>query len=138
MPKTRFVLDECVIKSALEGCVASLEAIFRIVERCDTIVYDRQWCGKCYACIARHAHSSVGLYLLRLFNQCFVVKDKLCQRTEPIPALADESAIHSKDIWLVRLAVASDAIIVTKDVPLSEALRAKSVPFVAPEDAIQP
>jgi hypothetical protein len=132
----RYVLDESVVKGALERCVPSLEAILRIVNRCDSIVFNSDWWDKCYACMARSAGSEVGLRLLRVFNQAFVVRDKLVQETAEGEPLKDENGIHHKDLWVVRLAVSSKATLVTKDGPLAAALKDKGVPCVAPEDVV--
>jgi rRNA-processing protein FCF1 len=43
-------------------------------------------------------------------------------------ALRDESGLHHKDLWLVRLAVASGAEIVTEDGKLARTLRDKGIP----------
>jgi hypothetical protein len=128
------VFDESVVKGALEGSVPSLEAIRTIVERCDSIVYNGEWLDKCYACMARSAHSAVGLRLLRVFNQAFVARHKLVQETTECEALNDESSIHHKDLWLVRLSVSSNATLVTQDGPLAGALEEKGIPWIAPEN----
>ena len=134
MSKRKFVLDECIIKGALENCVSCLEAILTIVRACDTIVFDGEWFAKCYPPVARAGHSAAGLRLLRVLNQALAARDKLRQETGNIPALIDESGIHHKDVWLVRLTVAAEAALVTKDGPLLAALRDKEIACLTPEE----
>jgi len=136
MSKRRFVLDECIVQNAVDGCVASLNTILKIIECCDAVVFNADWIEKCYPRICRGVGSTAGLRLLRLFNQAFVTKDKLYQETCDTPPLADESGIHHKDFWLVRLAVATAATVVTVDAPLHAALREKGISCARPDEVV--
>jgi hypothetical protein len=136
VPEQRYVLDQSVVKGALEGCAPSLEAILTIIRRCDSIVYNGEWWDKCYACMARSAaaRSQVGLLLLQVFKQALVAREKMVQETAESERLKDESSIHHKDLWLVRLSVWSKAILVTKDGHLAAALEKKGIRSIAPEN----
>jgi len=134
MQRYRYVLDESVVKGAATGCQSSLKAIIAIVERCHCIVFDDQWVRSCIDWLSRHAHSARCYALLGLFQQAWIRKGKMHQQIAPSPPLPSENEIHHKDLWLVRLAVASGAKLVTKDGPLAETLRKKSIPCVGPED----
>lgn len=126
MPR-RYVLDESIVKGAPERNGACGEAIVAIVRRCDSLVFNEQWMKKCYAPVKRSSHSLGALALLRILDNCFAFRGKLCQEAQTPPALEDESGIHHKDLWLVRLAVASGAQVVTEDGDLAESLRRKGI-----------
>ena len=133
----RFVLDESIMKGALEGQPICVRVIAAIVQRCNSIVWNTEWLEKCYRPVARRAHASEGRHLLDLMKHALVWKGKMVQVTEKSPPLSDESQIHRKDIWLVRLAQASEACLVTTDRKLVEALRSMSLACTFPERVIE-
>ena len=132
----RFALDQSVLYGALEGQHVFLRAIVAIVERCDTVVWDDQWWTRCYdeMCRQAAAGSATALLLLRLLQPALAWQGKMEQQPSDPPPVADEAGIHREDLWLVRLAVAAGASVVAEDAPLLEALRAKGIPCVRPDD----
>ncbi len=123
----KYLLNESVIKGALEGDADCGEAIEAILRRCDSLVLNEEWCRKCLAEVQRQAHTTIGLRLLKVLNNAWVSRGKLVQVIDKPSALSDESDIHHKDLWLVRLAVASGACLVTEDGKLLEVLRRKGI-----------
>lgn len=135
--RRKYVLDESVIKGGIEGRSCCKLAVSAIVRRCDCLVYNDEWQKKCYSEIARHAHSVDGLYLLRIMKYAFSSTRKMIQETQTPPPLKDESEIHAKDLWIVRLAAAAEACIVTMDRPLLCILRSRGVACLGPNEAIE-
>ena len=134
---TKYVLDESVVKGALGGVGCCLRAINTIVLRCDSLVYDKLWCEKCLAEVERHGHTAYGYALLWVMNYAFACPAKMIQETQPPPRLKDESEIHAKDLWLVRLAAAAEACIVTMDRPLLRVLRSRGAVCLGPDEVIE-
>lgn len=129
-----YALDESIVKGALEGKANCLNAIRTIIKRCDAMAWNSAWFHRCYPPATRQAYRQAGYHVLRMMKIAFAWQGKLCQETEAPPCLPDESGIHRKDLWLVRLAYTSGACIVTTDRRLLEAVRSKGMCCELPDD----
>lgn len=135
MPR-KYALDECIVKGALEERPHCSQTIHAIVRRCDSIAVNSEWLRKCYTTVARHAHTLTGGMLIRVLNLCFGYRGKMSQEAEDPPRLTDESDIHHKDLWIVRLAVAGKASLVTVDAGLLKVLKKKGIACSDPAGVI--
>ena len=154
-PNRAFILDENVLIFAQTGTNESgepddtcTELVDRIIKICHTIVIDlplwikyRQQLGQ-----ARHRPVSPRAAMLRILRDASHISGKLdgFDRAD-CPTFADESLIpqgSQDDVPLVRLAVGTNATLVTTDAPLrndleSSGIRARyNLEVVTPEEAL--
>ena len=134
----RFILDENVfICAQLETNVRGgpdstcLDLLQRILDICHPIVLDEQLYGKIQRQLNPPPNRRRGFdsAILRTLGQALARSGKLKYR-ETAPPFPEESDIpqgSQDDKFIIRLAVASGATLVTTDVPLREDLAACSI-----------
>lgn len=129
--KNTFVIDEDVFLFAQKGeddkgdlDITASKLIHDIFYNCHSIaVDDKLW--KRYSqkmnALQRGA-KLIGINILSLIRQAFSMPDK-GKWIQDVRVLECEEAIKDDDRYLVRLAVAAQAILVTDDYPLEEAIK---------------
>ena len=134
----RFILDENIfIRAQLETNPngepdsTCLELLQQILEICHPIVFDYELYEKIYRQLNQPAHQKQGFgaALLRTLSQAGARPGKL-DITAEAPPFTEETDIpqgSQDDTFLVRLAVASGAALVTADEPLRDGLDACSI-----------
>ena len=149
----QFILDENVFICAQletnargESDTTCLELLQQILEICHPIVFDSVLYEKIQHQLNPPAHQRRGFdsAILRTLGQSLARPDKLDYR-ETAPPFPEESDIPQgsvDDAYIVRLAVASGATLVTTDGPLRDDLAACSIQgrhgliVLSPEDAL--
>ena len=134
----RFILDENVFICAQletnaydEPDSTCLELLQMILDICHPIVFDDELYGKIQRQLNRPANQrqGFGAAVLRTLSQAGAMPGKLDVR-ENAPSFAEEDDIpqgSQDDKFIVRLAVASGATLVTTDRPLRDDLAACSI-----------
>ena len=111
-----FILDENVLYRAIDGDVACLQAVHQILQRCDYLVFDHHWIRRCFVLLKRGAFRPAALELLRVVSQAWASREKMQQHLgESAAVRGEERARSNEDLWLIRLAAATGATVVTTD-----------------------
>ncbi len=150
----RFILDENVVIFAQLECDETgspnstcVDLFQQIVEICHTIVVDDTLWDKYVEQLNRPANFDAdrGPWLMRAFYNLFRIDGKLEGIDHNAPGFAEESSIpqgSQDDVFIVRLAVETRAILVTADRPLREDLASSGVAsryslrVVSPQEAL--
>ena len=151
---TRFILDENVVILAQRGLAENdapspvcSDLVQRIIEICHTIVVDDVLWDKIEDQLYRPGHydPQLGPHLMKLLWNAFTIPDKVVGLGRTSPAFDGEESIppgSRDDTHIVRLAVESQAILVTTDGSLREDLAASGIQsthgltVVSPEEAL--
>ena len=149
-----FILDENIVILAQRGqdehgntnpeCADLVQQIIKI---CHTIVVDDVLWKKYVAQLNRrsHYHSEVGPFLMQLLGNALKIPGKFCGFGYTASSFDDEALIphgSQDDVYLVRLAVETRAILVTTDGPLRDDLASCGIQskygltVVSPKDAL--
>lgn len=151
----RFILDENVFILAQRGLdeydrpspVCS-DLVQQIIEICYTIVVDDVLWGKLVDQLNRPGYHNLrlGPHLLRILWSAFTIPEKVVGLGHTSPAFDGENAVppgSRDDMHIVRLAVESQAILVTTDGNLREDLYSSGIQsvhgltVVSPEEALE-
>lgn len=150
----RFILDENVVILAQRGLdehdlpspICS-DLIQRIIEICHTIVVDDALWDKFDEQLNRpaHHHPQLGPYLMRILWNALMIPQKISGIGHTAPSFEAEDSIPPgslDDVYIIRLAVESGAILVTTDGKLREHLMESGIQathgltVVSPEDLL--
>ena len=116
--KFTFLLDENIVRFALEGNVGAIELVQRIGKNCHRLTF----CHELWEKYRQHfSHRRSDPRIRRLIDSIMrnSLKLEYVLYTDPIEG---EESLPRKDVYLVRLAASSQATLVTEDGPLREAL----------------
>ena len=148
-----FILDENIVILAQEGQdeygntdPGCANLVQQIIEICHTLVVDDVLWDKYFEQLyrPRHRHPTLGQFLIRALSNALTVSGKVDGLGHTAPVMDDEGLIPNgsqDDVYLVRLAVETEAILVTTDGPLRDDLAACGIlskyglTVVSPEDA---
>lgn len=152
---TRFILDENVVILAQlgtddrgEASLACLDLMLKIIEICHPIVVDDVLWNKYMDQLHRPRNQDPvsGPGMVRILTEALGRSTKVDGIGHVAPEFEDEVKIPSgsqDDVFLVRLAVETGAILVTTDTPLREDLtncgvqEAHNLIVVSPEEALR-
>ncbi len=150
----RFILDENVAILAQRGqdehgnpSAVCADLIQQIIEICHTIVVDDVLWDKIIEQLTRpgYYHLQPGPFLVRILSHALTIDGKVYGLGNTAPPFDEEGSIpvgSQDDTFLVRLAVATGAILVTADGALRDDLvscgvqSAHGLTVVSPEDAL--
>lgn len=152
--KNRFILDENIwiygqleTNEANESDTTCAAVIHRIIDICHTLVLDLTlWDKYQHQLSRRHQNSDSGSGLLRVLRDAFQMQGKVDFLTPAAREFPEESGIppgSQDDITLVRLAIATGAILVTTDQALEEDLAScgvqerYNIPIMSPAEVLE-
>ena len=116
--KFAFLLDENIVRFALDGNVGAIELVQRIGKNCHRLTF----CDELWAKYHRHfSNRRSDPRIRRLIDSIIRNSLKLEYVLSPDP-IEGEGSLPRKDVFLVRLAASTQATLVTEDEPLREAL----------------
>ena len=151
----RFILDENVVILAQRGLDENDEPnsvcsdlVQRIIDICHTVVVDDVLWDKFVDQLNRtgYYHPQLGPHLIRTLWNALTIPGKIDGLGHTAPSFDDEGDIppgSADDMYIVRLAVESRAILVTTDGKLRDHLMesgiqsSHSLTVVSPEDALK-
>ena len=152
---SRFILDENVVIFAQRGLdendgpsLVCSDLVQQIIEICHTVVVDDVLWDKFDDKLNRPGYHNpqLGPYLMRVLWNALTIPEKVMGLGHTSPAFSGEGSIppgSQDDTYIVRLAVESQAILVTTDGPLREDLissgiqSAHGLTVVSPEEALE-
>ena len=148
-----FILDENIVILAQEGQdeygntdPGCANLVQQIIEICHTLVVDDVLWDKYFEQLYHpgYHHPDMGPFLIRALYNALTVSEKVDGLGHTAPIMDDEGLIphgSQDDVYLVRLAVETGAVLVTTDGPLRDDLEACGIQskydltVVSPEDA---
>ena len=149
-----FILDENIVILAQQGLdeygnanPECADLMQQIIEICHTLVVDDVLWDKYEEQLYRpgYHHPALGPFLIRALYNALTVSEKVDGLGHTAPIMDDEVLIPSgsqDDVYLVRLAVETEGILVTTDGPLRDDLESCGIlsryglTVVSPEDAL--
>lgn len=151
----RFILDENVVILAQQGRdeygntnPGCADLIQQIISICHTIVVDDVLLDKYFEQLYSpgYHHPNLGPFLIRLLCNALEVSEKVDGHGHIAPTINDEGSIpdgSQDDVYLIRLAVETGAVLVTTDKALRDDLASCGIlskyalTVVSPKDALE-